>query len=45
MMNKQLEIVHEEKDLGVFISDDLKPSAHCIYSYSKANQMFIASTH
>jgi len=27
MMNKQLERVNEEKDLGVFISDGLKPSA------------------
>jgi len=39
MMNNQLKVVNEEKDLGVFISDDLKPSAHCIYCYTKANQM------
>ena len=39
MMDKQLEIVNEEKDLGVLICDDLKPSAHCIYSYNKANRM------
>ena len=32
-------MVNEEKDLGVLISDDLKPSAHCIQSYTKANRM------
>ena len=39
MANTQLETVDEEKDLGVLISEDLKPSAHCIHSYSKANRM------
>ena len=39
MANTQLETVHEEKDLGVIISEDLKPSAHCIHSYTKANRM------
>ena len=29
MANTQLETVHEEKDLGVLITEDLKPSAHC----------------
>jgi len=37
MMDKQLEIVNEKKDLGVLICDE--PSAHCIYSYNKANRM------
>jgi len=39
LLDKQLETVNEEKDLGVLISDDLKPSAHCIHSYTKANRM------
>ena len=37
--NKQLEAVKEEKDLGVIIAEDLKPSAHCTESYTKANRM------
>ena len=31
-------------DLGVFISHDLKPSAHCIHSYAKAHQMLGLTT-
>jgi len=38
LLDKQLETANE-KDLGVLISDDLKPSAHCILSYTKANRM------
>ena len=32
--NKQLEAVKQEKDLGVIIAEDLKPSHHCIESYT-----------
>ena len=39
MENAKLEIVHEGKELGVLISDDLKCSTHCIRSYMKANHM------
>ena len=38
MANTQLKTVHEE-DLGVLITEDLKSSAHCIHSYTKANRM------
>jgi len=37
--NKQLEAVKQEKDLGVIIAEDLKPSIHCTESYTKANRM------
>jgi len=33
MANTELETVQEEKDLGVLISEDLKPSAHYTHSY------------
>jgi hypothetical protein len=34
-----LKKVTEEKDLGVIISEDLKPSKHCQMAYSKATRM------
>ena len=37
--NKTLQKVHQEKDLGVIISDDMKSSHQCIQAYSKANKM------
>jgi len=37
--NKTLQKVHQEKDLGVIISDDMKSSLQCIQAYSKANKM------
>ena len=38
--NKTLRKVHQEKDLGVIISDDMKSSHQCmIQAYSKANKM------
>ena len=37
--NKVLQKVHEENDLGVVISDDLKASTQCTQAYSKANRM------
>ena len=36
---KVLEVVWEEKDLGVVVSKDLKASCQCIQAYSKANRM------
>ena len=39
MNNKVLQIIHEEKDLGVLISDDLKWSNHCVQAYTKANRV------
>ena len=40
VVNKQiLEVVKEEKDLGIIITDDLKVSAQCGAAYSKANRM------
>ena len=33
MANTELETVQEEKDLGMLISEDLKPSAHYTHSY------------
>jgi len=36
---KTLEKVTLEKDLGVFISNDLKPSKQCMYAYSRASRM------
>ena len=38
MNNIELGTTSEEKDLGVFVSDDLKVSKHCAYAYSKANR-------
>jgi len=37
--NKQLEAVKQERDLRFIIAEDLKPSAHCTESYTKANCM------
>jgi len=37
--NKILQTVHQEKDLGVIISDDMKSLLQCIQAYSKANRM------
>ena len=31
--------VNQEKDLGIIITNDLKPSAHCTQNYTKANRM------
>ena len=39
MNNKVLEIIHEENDLGVLISDDLKWSNHCVQVHTKANRV------
>ena len=39
MDGKQLEDVNQEKDLGIIITNDLKPSAHCTQNYTKANRM------
>jgi len=39
MKGKQLEDVNQEKDLRIIITNDLKPSAHCTQSYTKANRM------
>ena len=38
MDGKALDIVHEQKDLGVIISDTLKPSLHIQSVAKKANQ-------
>jgi len=34
-----LDVVREEKDLGVVLSNDLKASRQCIQAYSKANRI------
>jgi len=39
MDGKRLEDVNQEKDLGIIITNDLKPSAHCTQNYTKANRM------
>jgi len=39
MSSSKLEVVTEEKDLGVWISQDLKVSQHCLQAYSKANKL------
>ena len=39
MNDVQLECVSEEKDLGVFISDDLKWKKQCSEAARKANRM------
>jgi len=36
---KVLDVVREEKDLGVVLSNDLKASRQCIQAHSKANSM------
>ena len=39
MGNHKLEVVHQEKDLGVVISNDLKVSQQCQQAYSKASRI------
>jgi len=39
MSNRKLEVVTEEKDLGVWISQDLKASHQCSQAYLKANKL------
>jgi len=39
IQNKQLEEDKQEKDLGVIIAEDLKPSHHCIESYTNVNRI------
>lgn len=39
MNGQKLEIVEEEKDLGVTISHDLKVSSQCIQAYNKASKI------
>jgi len=39
MSNSKLEVVAEDKDLGVWISQDLKVSQDCLQAYSKANKL------
>lgn len=39
MGGQQLEIVSEEKDLGVQFTEDLKPSRQCQQAYSKASKV------
>ena len=35
-----LQKVYEEKDLGIFVTSDLKPSVHCAKAAAKAMQVF-----
>ena len=39
MKGHQLDVVTTEKDLGVFISSNLKVAEHCHDAYCKANKM------
>ena len=39
MGNQKLEVVHQENDLGVVISNDLKVSQQCQQAYSKASRI------
>ena len=39
MNNKELEMVQEEKDLGVLITADLKASSQCVQACNKANRV------
>jgi len=39
MNNQKLGVVNEEKDLGVLITDDLKPSSQCRQAYGKASRV------
>lgn len=41
MNNHELSSVEEEKNLGVYITNDLKPSRNCIQAYSKAKKAFL----
>ena len=45
MSNSKLEVVTEEKDLGVRISQDLKVSHHCLQAYLKANKLLGIFSH
>jgi len=38
MNNMELEKIQEEKDLGIYVTDDLKWSKQCLYVYIKANR-------
>ena len=37
MGNQKLKVVHQEKDLGIVISDNLKVSKQCQQAYNKAS--------
>ena len=37
--NKQIEEISQEKDLGVLVSNNLKPTAHCVQAVKKANSV------
>ena len=39
MANQQLDVVNQEKDLGVTISSDLKVSLQCKQAYNKASRI------
>jgi len=39
MGEANLQSVTEEKDLSVWISDDMKATRHCNYAYNRANRM------
>ena len=39
LLGKQLEVCNEEKDLGVIITNDLKPSKQCIEAEKKAQKI------
>jgi len=39
MNNQKLDVVNEEKDLGVLITDDLKSSSQCRQAYGKASRV------
>ena len=39
MNDTALESISEEKDLGIFIIDDLKWSTHCHQAYTRANRV------
>jgi len=39
MNGTALESINEEKDLGIFITDDLKWSTHCQQAYTRANRV------
>jgi len=38
MNNMELENTHEEKDLRIYITNDLKWSKQCLHAYTKANR-------
>jgi len=39
MRGNRLNVVEQEKDLGIIISDDLKASQQCLYAFNKANKV------